>query len=244
MKSIFVKYILLLTVLCLIACEKHSPSCFDGIMNQDEEGVDCGGSCQTCNNGFSCTDGILNGTETEIDCGGECPPCSPAFDFCSDGIQNNGEEGIDCGGNCLLPCGLCTDIQANYIGSPFYGPMSVSSEYLEDDFGYVLQVRCFSGDFPGNTIYARIRLEEPYTPPSIGVYTSRPFGDIEYGGYSSGQIIGISGQTSPVNYLESNQEVYIVSSNPLEILVCDLEYYFGGGFGSSVDIEMRIIVDL
>lgn len=45
----------------------------------------------------SCFDGVLNGFETGVDCGGpSCPPC----DFCSDGIQNMGETGIDCGGPC------------------------------------------------------------------------------------------------------------------------------------------------
>ncbi len=73
------------------------PTCSDGIQNQGETGVDCGGPCTACP--VSCTDGILNQDETGVDCGGSCPPCST----CSDEIQNQGETGIDCGG----PCPAC-----------------------------------------------------------------------------------------------------------------------------------------
>lgn len=49
-------------------------TCFDGIQNQGEEGVDCGGPCSPC---ASCFDGIRNQGEEDIDCGGPCEPCSP-----------------------------------------------------------------------------------------------------------------------------------------------------------------------
>ncbi|MBN2014301.1 MAG: hypothetical protein JW778_03895 [Candidatus Altiarchaeota archaeon] len=52
---------------------KPKESCFDGIKNQGEEGVDCGGPCDPC---ISCSDGIQNQGETGIDCGGPCAPCS------------------------------------------------------------------------------------------------------------------------------------------------------------------------
>ncbi len=47
----------------------------------------------------TCNDGIQNQGETGIDCGGPCAPCPPT-PTCSDGIQNQGETGIDCGGPC------------------------------------------------------------------------------------------------------------------------------------------------
>lgn len=48
------------------------PTCDDGIQNQGETGVDCGGPCPgICP---TCDDGILNNGETEVDCGG--PNCS------------------------------------------------------------------------------------------------------------------------------------------------------------------------
>ncbi len=51
----------------------------------------------------TCDDGIQNQGETGIDCGGPCPDVCPT---CDDGIQNQGETGIDCGGpNCdTCPC--------------------------------------------------------------------------------------------------------------------------------------------
>ena len=46
-------------------------------MNQEEEGIDCGGSCVPC---ASCDDGIQNGDETGVDCGGSCDPCTGTVD--------------------------------------------------------------------------------------------------------------------------------------------------------------------
>jgi hypothetical protein len=49
-------------------------SCFNGIQDGNETGVDCGGSCAPCP---TCDDGIQNGDETGIDCGGpDCEPCT------------------------------------------------------------------------------------------------------------------------------------------------------------------------
>ncbi|OYT27112.1 MAG: hypothetical protein B6U97_02370 [Candidatus Altiarchaeales archaeon ex4484_96] len=50
----------------------QAESCFDGLMNQNETGVDCGGPCSPC---ASCIDGILNQGELGVDCGGPCAPC-------------------------------------------------------------------------------------------------------------------------------------------------------------------------
>lgn len=49
-------------------------SCFDGIQNGDETGVDCGGSCVACP---TCNDGVQNGDETGVDCGGSCQTTCP-----------------------------------------------------------------------------------------------------------------------------------------------------------------------
>lgn len=57
---------------CLINCT-GGPTCSDGIQNQGETGVDCGGPCTACPP--TCSDGIQNGTETGVDCGGSCPDC-------------------------------------------------------------------------------------------------------------------------------------------------------------------------
>lgn len=71
-------------------------TCSDGIRNQNEVGIDCGGVCPACQ---TCSDGIQNQNETGVDCGGVCSACPT----CSDGIKNQGETAIDCGG----PCALC-----------------------------------------------------------------------------------------------------------------------------------------
>ena len=99
--------------LTVIICE----TCFDGIKNQDETDIDCGGSCPKCEDGKncstdtdclsgwcyngvcttpSCSDGVQNQNETGIDCGGPCPPC----ESCNDSIKNQDETDIDCGGSC------------------------------------------------------------------------------------------------------------------------------------------------
>lgn len=71
-------------------------TCSDGIQNQGEEGIDCGGPCEACD---TCMDGVQNGDETGVDCGGSCDPCPT----CTDGVQNGDETGVDCGGSCD-PC--------------------------------------------------------------------------------------------------------------------------------------------
>jgi hypothetical protein len=76
-------------------------SCIDGIQNQGEEEIDCGGPCVACG---TCDDGIQNQDEMGVDCGGVCPACPS----CTDGIQNQDETGIDCGGSCSA-CPTCTD---------------------------------------------------------------------------------------------------------------------------------------
>ena len=57
------------TPLCLSV---PTPTCNDGIQNQGETGIDCGGPCTACP---TCDDGIQNQGETGIDCGGPCTPC-------------------------------------------------------------------------------------------------------------------------------------------------------------------------
>jgi uncharacterized repeat protein (TIGR01451 family) len=81
-------------------------TCSDELQNQDETGVDCGGSvCQPCPPPIppTCIDGIQNQDETGSDCGGsKCIPCAPPAPgpSCSDFTQNQGEEEVDCGGPC------------------------------------------------------------------------------------------------------------------------------------------------
>jgi hypothetical protein len=47
-------------------------TCSDGIKNQGETGIDCGGPCAACP---TCSDHIKNQGETGVDCGGPCAAC-------------------------------------------------------------------------------------------------------------------------------------------------------------------------
>jgi hypothetical protein len=81
-----------------ILSSSSQPNCFDGIQNQNEDGIDCGGNCDSCE---TCSDGIQNQNEEGLDCGGICSACETCFD----GIWNQDEENTDCGGICSIPCG-------------------------------------------------------------------------------------------------------------------------------------------
>ncbi len=79
MKQIILSMILLSSMAFFSGCCSEEPgsggnaSCFNGVQDGDETGVDCGGSCAPCP---TCDDGIQNGGETGVDCGGpDCEPC-------------------------------------------------------------------------------------------------------------------------------------------------------------------------
>jgi len=59
-------------------CEVVAATCSDGIKNQAETGLDCGGTCGACIVAATCSDGIKNQAETGLDCGGTCGACSAA----------------------------------------------------------------------------------------------------------------------------------------------------------------------
>ncbi len=67
-------------MILMVSCSKtidNTGTCSDGVKNQGEQGIDCGGPCQ--NACPSCSDGIRNQDETAVDCGGACDPCYPRF---------------------------------------------------------------------------------------------------------------------------------------------------------------------
>ena len=99
---------------------KMNETCTDGIMNQDETDIDCGGEiCEACVEEIveleeTCNDGIQNQDETGVDCGGTICSVCPEPESCEDGIQNQDETDIDCGGTvcdvCVVtPDPTCTD---------------------------------------------------------------------------------------------------------------------------------------
>lgn len=77
-------------VICFLfsSCSKtidNTGTCLDGVKNQGEQGIDCGGPCGApCP---SCADGIMNQDETAVDCGGQCDPCYPGFSAKINNIQ-------------------------------------------------------------------------------------------------------------------------------------------------------------
>ncbi|MFK7907623.1 MAG: T9SS type A sorting domain-containing protein [Chitinophagales bacterium] len=85
--------------------ESLCETCYDGIQNGDEEGIDCGGTnpnCVSCDLG--CTDMYAHNynAAASID-DGSC-------ETCYDNIMNGDEEAVDCGGALCAPCLMgCTD---------------------------------------------------------------------------------------------------------------------------------------
>jgi len=73
--------------------------CHDRVVDGDETGVDCGGSCMACPVANpTCTDGVRDGFESGVDCGAACQgcaagqPCAVAAD-CAGGTCNGAGPG-------------------------------------------------------------------------------------------------------------------------------------------------------
>lgn len=106
---------ILFSTLIYTGCKKSSDdtdtnaiaTCTDGIMNQNETGIDCGGSCTACP---TCSDGILNQGETGIDCGGPCDAC-PSM-----------SANVDVGTNFVADTfGLAKSVNSGITGYRLYG---------------------------------------------------------------------------------------------------------------------------
>jgi len=90
--------------------------CANGEQDDDETGIDCGGSCGPCPEGSdcgydndclsgwcaagkcalpTCFDTVRNQNEEEADCGGVCIPC-----HCKNRVIDQNETDVDCGGPC------------------------------------------------------------------------------------------------------------------------------------------------
>jgi hypothetical protein len=84
--------------------ESTEPTCEDGIKNQGEEKIDCGGPCKTCP---TCEDGIKNQGELRIDCGGPCAPCDDICDMnCNDFFACTLDKCVngECVSEMIFPC--------------------------------------------------------------------------------------------------------------------------------------------
>lgn len=92
-------------------------TCNDGMLDGDETDIDCGGSCNPCENGSACVsdsdcisnhcinglceelntcnDNELDGDETDIDCGGSCNPCNENQHCYTDSDCSSGLSCVD-----------------------------------------------------------------------------------------------------------------------------------------------------
>lgn len=82
----------------------------------------------------TCYDGALNNGEEGIDCGGPCVPCDTTVGTCFDGVLNQGEAGIDCGGPCNACITDTSVLNPQFIcdgnGSSSYFPLSIGSYWI------------------------------------------------------------------------------------------------------------------
>ncbi|HTM43918.1 MAG TPA: PQQ-dependent sugar dehydrogenase [Polyangiaceae bacterium] len=109
----------------------RTPTCADGIQNQGETGLDCGGPCAAC--AAVCGNGLLEGSE-QCDDGNtvNTDSCSNSCHTptCADGIQNQGETGLDCGG----PCAACgsTPVKLSVTAATSAGAYQTPPAYAWD----------------------------------------------------------------------------------------------------------------
>ncbi len=89
--------------LFLFGCQgsgSKSESCSDGIKNQNETDIDCGGICSKCQDGGGCL------VDSDCDSGncssGKCS--SQQAPSCDDSVQNQDETDVDCGGQKCTAC--------------------------------------------------------------------------------------------------------------------------------------------
>ena len=81
-----------------VTAEGTCATCSDGILNNGETGLDCGGpNCGGCGAGGGCN--------IDDDClSGNCVGNVCQAPSCSDGIKNQDETAVDCGGSCPADC--------------------------------------------------------------------------------------------------------------------------------------------
>ncbi len=150
-----------------------TPTCSDGIQNQDETGIDCGGSiCPACP---TCSDGVQNGDETGVDCGGtNCPAC----ETCSDGIQNQDETGIDCGGSICPACPSNNDLYVDDTATGTNDGSSWANAFTD------LQDALAIGE--GKTIHIAEGTYKPTSGTQRGIFFDFPSDCTILGGYPNG----------------------------------------------------------
>ncbi|MBA2663666.1 MAG: hypothetical protein H0U74_15365 [Bradymonadaceae bacterium] len=138
-------------------CTSSGGTCSDGVLNQDETDMDCGGQrCGTCDTdkicqvGTDCTskvcqgnvcmaptcsDGAKNQNETDLDCGGSCSPCAVG-EACLVAADCASQR---CGALKVCDAGTCTDNRRNQdesdidCGGTMCGPCGIGKICNQND---------------------------------------------------------------------------------------------------------------
>ncbi|HYQ05167.1 MAG TPA: hypothetical protein VER96_41105 [Polyangiaceae bacterium] len=92
------------------------PTCTDGVLNQDETGTDCGGSCLPCDIDLPCAG--------NSDCDGGYCKDMVCTDHCKSGVKEADETDKDCGGK---TCGPCADTKGCKAASDCTSKLCVNS---------------------------------------------------------------------------------------------------------------------
>ncbi|MBU2440995.1 MAG: hypothetical protein KKA43_01570, partial [Nanoarchaeota archaeon] len=130
----------------------YTPTCFDGVRNGLEEGIDCGGLCAPCIGCFdniqNCHDGLC---EEGVDCGGPCSPCPTCFDGKQNCHEGMCEQGVDCGGPCDINCPEVQLPLGKFVCKKDFNPLSNQSIIF-----FIIMLLLIIGD----VIYSRRKIKE------------------------------------------------------------------------------------
>ncbi len=142
---------------CLTSC--LNAFCGDAIV-QDGEACDSSPNCtDTCEVGEdTCNNMEMDEDEDGIDCGGPCTPCE---DACNNGIKDNGEDGVDCGGTCTNTCDGIRSLDWSYVCTEAITATASSARIdgLENNRAYNLMVVAY--DTAGNPRVSEILTATP-----------------------------------------------------------------------------------
>ncbi|MEM9990590.1 MAG: cohesin domain-containing protein, partial [Bacteroidota bacterium] len=192
-------------------------TCTDGIQNQGEEGVDCGGPCAACP---SCNDGIQNGDETGVDCGGSCSPCDTSGGGGGGGGGGGSTDfGLTVAGATVEPGSeVCLDVTADNFADLISMQFSMSWDVNALSFTRTENITTGLSAFNENsfglteTDQGRLLVSWNAEDPSVG--TTLPNGSVLF--QVCFNALGGNGTNTMVNF----------SNTPLEIEISDVNGNF------------------
>ncbi|APR78041.1 Hypothetical protein A7982_03388 [Minicystis rosea] len=164
----------------------QAPSCEDGMKDQGESDIDCGGPCTGCAEGKGCKVG--GDCASAVCFYGVCQPSS-----CEDGVKNQGESDIDCGG----PCARCAIGSACNVDSDCASKVCFSGTCKQQPG----LVDCWGGDGNG--------------ADSVGSNHATVYPDTTYAaGKSTGQAFQCSGSSGWTKGVEASARPDVSSDGP------------------------------